>query len=124
MATVEEQLAELRQVVEGMHGQIQRLNGELDQANTRAAEVDTRADEANERVLRALETVSSSGGKGKGNSTGGLSTLVDTRGIGRPDSFGKGTQQQLELLFPGWRRKTRNFLISWNPDVEKTVGLV
>ena len=118
MATVEEQLQQMRDAMENMHENMQRLTAELDQANARAQAADARADDANDRVIQALETVAGGKGSDKGKGTS-ISTLVDTRGIGRPDSFGKRDQRHLELIFPGWRRKTRNFLISWNPDIER-----
>ena len=119
MATLEE----LRQAMEGMNAQLQHLQGELDQANARAQAADARADDANDRVMQALERVTAAGAGGKGRGNGGnagtIPTLVDTRGIGRPDSFGKGDQRSLELMFPGWRRKTTNFLVSLYPSIKE-----
>ena len=111
MATREE-LDQLRQVMENMNAQIQQLQSDLVDANSRAQAADARADDANDRVMQALEAVAYTGGgkSGKGKGSGPIPTLVDTRGIGRPDSFGKGNQTQVELMFPGWRRKTTNFL--------------
>ena len=103
------------------------MRQEVEQASIRAVEADTRADEADQRaastdrVLIAVERLASgSGGKasgGTGSST--IPTLVDTRGIGKPGGFGKRDQKTLELLYLGWRRKTRNYLVSVYPSMKQ-----
>ena len=45
-------------------------------------------------------------------------TLIDTKGFGRPSSFGAGTQPELEKKFPVWSRKVHNFIVGVYPDMK------
>ena len=42
-------------------------------------------------------------------------SLVDTRGIAKPNSFGGGDAKNLERMFPSWARKTSNYIVSVFP---------
>ena len=119
MATaIEQQLQQMQALMQQMQGELQAMRIEVEQANTRATEADLRADEAeNCAASTAVERLASGIGDGKGNGNCNFPTLVDTRGIGRPDNFGKGDQRTLECLFPGWRRKTSNYLVSVYPSI-------
>ena len=63
-----------------------------------------------ERLVTAVE---------RGSSTQPNSrTMIDTKGLGKPSSFGKGDRKELESMFPSWSRKTRNFVLSIYDDLK------
>ena len=45
-------------------------------------------------------------------------SLIDTKGLGKPSTFGKGDRKDLESKFLAWSRKTKNFILSVYPDME------
>ena len=44
--------------------------------------------------------------------------LVDTRGVGKPSTFGVGDERTLEKQFLVWSRKMQNFVVSVFPDMK------
>ena len=44
--------------------------------------------------------------------------LVDTRGLGKPPSFGRGDSAHLEKDFPTWQRKVKNYVVGVHADME------
>ena len=61
--------------------------------------------------LQDLTQAMKGGGKGQASATGGL-TLVDNRGLGKPQQFHGD-----EMKFLPWKRRTSNYVISVFPDM-------
>ena len=83
-----------------MQAQITELQQQLMAANVRETGIDRLA-KAMEEHFRPPERQEKS--------------LVDTRGIAKPNSFGGGDAKNLERMFPSWARKTSNYIVSVFP---------
>ena len=83
-----------------MQAQIAELQQQLMAANVREAGIDRLA-KAMEEHFRPPERQEKS--------------LVDTRGVAKPNSFGGGDAKNLERMFPSWARKTSNYIVSVFP---------
>ncbi len=76
-----------------MQAQIVELQQQLLASNARESSID-RLTKAMEEHFKPQERQEKS--------------LVDTRGIAKPNNFGGGDVKSLELLFPSWARTTSN----------------
>jgi hypothetical protein len=90
---------EVIRVVQQMQSQLVQLNSDL-AAERRRNDGLTRMSEAVEKLVSR-------------NSA----RLVDTRGLGRPGSFGGGDEKTNEKQFPTWARKLQNYVVSVFPDM-------
>jgi len=93
-------------MVQQMQEQMQQLSAQLVEARGHP--------ERYERMAQSMERVAA----GAGRNRDGERDLVDTRGVGKPTSFGKGSERELEALFSTWARKLASFVVSVWPDMQ------
>ena len=86
---------EVMQAMQTMQGQMIQMQAALD--------LERQRNDGLAQMAKAVETLA------QGQKS--TARLVDTRGIGRPGTFGQGDEKQSEKTFPVWQRKLQNYVV-------------
>ncbi|CAK0798924.1 unnamed protein product, partial [Prorocentrum cordatum] len=98
----------MEQIVQQLQATLERQQQDIQLLRQQLA-----AEQAKTSVIERLAT---SIDKMAANS--GSSSLVDTKGIGKPTTFGGGDEKDLEKKFGVWQRRTQNFIVSVHPSLD------
>ena len=105
MAATPEQTGQMSQLMQQMSAQIASLQCDLAGERSRNDNMG--------QLANAIENLAKRGDQ--------RPQLVDTKGLGKPSSFGTGTEQALLRTFPVWQRKMANFITAVYPGAREVL---